>query len=338
MEQTPMKQTPTGNKRTGIARIFSCLLLTALSAAAPLHAHDTVRAGVLKFGTVNWELDVVRHHGLDLKHGLSLEIQPFSSNQAALIAFQGGQADVIVSDWVKVARERRQGKDFSFIPYSTALGAVVVPPGSNARSLNDLQGLRVGVAGGAHDKSWLLLQAWASKHHGFDLADKLDVRYAAPPLLNGQIEHGKLDAVLNFWHYCARLEALGYRRLVEMHDVTAEFTGDKAVPMIGYIFRESWARGGIISRFNAAVAEARALLLKDDAEWQRLRPLMRVKSDADFNALRHHFRAGIPRHWGNAERDSAAKLFRVLAGVAGKNLTGGHSELAPGTFWEKVRF
>ena len=40
---------------------------TPPSSSATAHAADlgTVRVGVLKFGTVNWELDVIKQHGLD---------------------------------------------------------------------------------------------------------------------------------------------------------------------------------------------------------------------------------------------------------------------------------
>ena len=46
---------------------FACLL------ALPAAAEPLLRVGVLKFGTVNWELDVLRHHGLDRKHGFELD-------------------------------------------------------------------------------------------------------------------------------------------------------------------------------------------------------------------------------------------------------------------------
>jgi len=40
----------------------------------------TVRVGVLEFGTVNWELDVIKHHGLDTERGFTLEVQGFASH------------------------------------------------------------------------------------------------------------------------------------------------------------------------------------------------------------------------------------------------------------------
>lgn len=303
-------------------------------------ATDLIRVGVLKFGTVNWELNTVHYHKLDRKHGFVLEIVSFPSNQAAKIAFHGRQVDIIVGDWVWVSRERHRGENFSFIPYSGALGAVMVPATSAARNILSLRDQRVGVAGGAYDKSWLLLRAWAKKRHGFDPAAAFDVQYAAPPLLNGQIEHGHLDAVLNYWHYCARLEALGYRQIVEMRDIVREFTqSETLLPMVGYIFRTDWgARGNQVQRFNTAVLKARQLLFEQDAEWERLRPMMQIKNAASFNTLKRRYRAGIPQRWDEAERIGAAKLFEVVAALAGKTLPDSQRQIADGTFWDSVRF
>ena len=46
-------------------------LLGGLVMTVAAHAADlgTIRIGVLQFGTVNWELDVIEHHGLDAKEG-----------------------------------------------------------------------------------------------------------------------------------------------------------------------------------------------------------------------------------------------------------------------------
>ncbi len=319
---------------------LSALLLVLLSGlllvAQPLHALETVRIGTLKFGTVNWELDTAMHHGLDRKHGVALEIMPFANKQAAHIVFQSQEADLIITDWLWVSRQRAEGKPYRFVPYSLSLGAVMVPPDSKASDLRDLRDLRVGVAGGAYDKSWLLLRAWARQKHGFDPLDAFDVQYAAPPLLNGQIERGKLDAVLNFWHYSARLEAQGYRRLLEMSDINNDLVGRDAIPMVGYVFSEELERRhpGIIGRFNTAIREARARLLRNDTEWERLRPQMRIKDDATFRALRDRYREGVPQPWSDDDTASAARLMRVLSDIGGDRLTGGHPRLSEGIFWK----
>ena len=73
--------------------------LAFLSSATPVIADTPVlKAYVLKFGTVNWELDVIRHHALDTKNGFTLQVHGVAGGFAAKVAFQGGEADVIVSD------------------------------------------------------------------------------------------------------------------------------------------------------------------------------------------------------------------------------------------------
>ena len=59
-------------------RTLAVLALVVASAAAATSAHaadfGTMKVGVLKFGTVNWELDVIKAHGLDTKEGFTLEV------------------------------------------------------------------------------------------------------------------------------------------------------------------------------------------------------------------------------------------------------------------------
>ena len=90
-------------------------------------AADHIRVATLKTGTLAWELEVVRAHGLDVQANLTIDVIELASTEAGKIALKGGAADVIVSDWLWVARERSLGDNLMFYPYSTALGAVMVP-------------------------------------------------------------------------------------------------------------------------------------------------------------------------------------------------------------------
>jgi NitT/TauT family transport system substrate-binding protein len=174
-------------------------LLAFLLAAGIAHAAElgTMKVGVLKFGTVNWELDVIKAHGLDTKEGFTLEVQPFGGNDAADVALMGGAVDAIVEDWLFVSRQRADGLGLTFIPYSSNVGAVMVKPDSGIESLADLRGKRIGVAGGPLDKGWLMLQAYARKTGGMDLAKEVEPVYGAPPLLTEKLKSGELAAVLN---------------------------------------------------------------------------------------------------------------------------------------------
>lgn len=321
--------------RGRIAGLLIFLPILALGLQAGAWAAEPVRVAVLKFGTVNWELDVVQANGLDAAAGIELEVLALAGKDATSVALQAGEVDIIVGDWVWVARQRAEGLGFMLVPYSTALGALMVPADSPIESVADLAGHRLGVAGGPLDKSWLLLQALARERHDLDLADAVQPAFGAPPLLNEQLMAGRLDAVITFWPYAARLEAQGYRRLLGVEEIVAALGIDSRLPMIGYIFDETWARGNpdAIAGFVAATAAARERMAASDAEWERLRPLMRAGDEAVFRALREGFRAGIPEAWGEAERKDAEQLFALLARVGGSGLVGSADELPEGTFW-----
>ena len=79
-------------------------------------AGEPIRIALLKFGTVNWEIDVVRHHKLDKKNGIRLDITELASTQATTLALQAGSTDMIVTDWIWVSRQRGTGADSPCCP------------------------------------------------------------------------------------------------------------------------------------------------------------------------------------------------------------------------------
>lgn len=318
-----------------LARTMSAIaLICVMLAAAPGWA-GTLKVGVIKYGTVNWELDVVKTHGLDTAEGVTLELLQLAGKNATSVALQAGEADIIVTDWIWVSRQRAEGASYTFVPYSHAVGAVMVPADSPLRSIEDLKGKRLGIAGGPLDKSWLLLRGLASEQHGIDLEREAETVFAAPPLLNEEILAGRLDAVLNFWHFTARLEAAGLRRVMGVDEITRALGVDSPVPLIGFVFDAAWAeanRDRILGLLRAS-QRAKAILRDSDAEWERLRPLMKAKDEATFQALRAGYRRGIPERWGAGERADAERIFRVLAEQGGDKLVGRSKALQDGTFW-----
>lgn len=316
------------------------LHLTALGVAAMLTATSTVRAapkvrvGVLKFGTVSWELDTLKHHKFDAANGIDLEVVYFAGEDATNVAMLAGEIDIIVSDWLWVSRQRSEGGDLTLVPYSTAVGAIMTRQESPIRTIADLRQKKLGVAGGPLDKSWLLIQALATRNHGVDLAATNEIVFGAPPLLAEKATQNELDAVLNFWHFCARLEANGFRRLVSADEAAKSLGASGAVSALGYVFHEKWAdeNPDAAKGFIKASSEAKGLLAESDAEWLRLASMVRAEG-AELDKLRDRYREGIPARSVAEEEADAAKLYRVLAEIGGEKLVGRAPEMAPGTFW-----
>jgi NitT/TauT family transport system substrate-binding protein len=322
-----------------LRRVLLAVLICATAIAAfgaPVQAAKKVKLGVLKFGTVSWVLETIQKNGLDKAEGIELDVVPLASTDATAVGLQGGSVDIIATDWLWVSRERSGGGDFTFSPFTTALGAIMVPPDSPIKTLTDLKGKKLGVAGGPLDKSWLLIVAYALRTANLDLRTETRQVFGAPPLLAEKAKQGEIDAVLNFWPYAARLEAAGFTQLIGLEDVVSELGAKGEVAMVGYVFSESWAKENLdaVQAFLRAAAKADELLATSNEAWDAIKPLMRAEDEATFEALRRRYREGIPERSVEENERDAKVLYQFLRELGGEKLVGPGAELAPGTFWK----
>ncbi|GJD55669.1 ABC transporter substrate-binding protein [Methylobacterium dankookense] len=321
------------------------LLAGALAGAAALSARPgsaaapSFRLGSLPFGTVAWEAAVIKARGLDTANGFELDVVKLAGNDAARIAFMGGQVDAIVGDLLWAARLGNEGRALRFIPYSTTEGAVMVPGDSPIRSLKDLAGKRLGVAGGPLDKNWLLLKAQARDAADLDLETKAELAYGAPPLITLKLEQGALDAALTYWTYCARLEAKGFRRLVGADDIMRAFGASGAVALIGYLVDGAAVqqKPEVVAGFARASRAAKDILASDPKAWEIVRPLMTAEDEPTFEALKRDFLAGIPRRTIAEERVDGERLYAVMQRLGGERLVGAGTALPPDLYFDGSR-
>lgn len=246
--------------------ISRALTLTLLLISSPTLLANDLDLGVLKFGTVNWELATLQNLELDKKHGIDIKIHPMASNGATQIAFKSGSVDAIVSDWLWAMLQRSRGDKVVFVPFSSSIGSVMVAGDSAVQSLADLKGKKIGIAGGPLNKGWILLRA-AAKNSGWDIKEETQQSFAAPPLLNQSLQRGQLDAVVTFWHYGARLENKGMRHLINLKELQSQMGMKSNIPMLGYVFRADWIQKhpqALVS-FQAAISESKNSL-KDSTE------------------------------------------------------------------------
>ncbi|MCR9124758.1 MAG: ABC transporter substrate-binding protein [Rhodobacteraceae bacterium] len=301
--------------------------------AQALRADQTLTLGTLKYGTVNWELETIRAEGFDHARGFDLQVRGFAGEQAARVAFLAGELDAIVADWIWAARMRAAGTDLVVLPYSRAVGGVVVAGGSDARDLRDLAGARIGIAGGPLDKSWLILRAYAAQSLDFDLAASTTQVFGAPPLISEAARRGDTGATISFWHYLARMQAEGFRSLITVETAARALGLDPQTPLLGYVVSGALARENprLVAALAEASRDAKTLLASDDSAWERLRPMMKAPDPGTFDALRAGFRAGIP---ADAPVDLAAadRLLAVMAQYGGAALVGQADRLPDGLF------
>lgn len=310
--------------------VTACLLSMLAEASS-----EKIRVAALAYGTANWELETIQQAGIAKKLGLDLEITKVASPQAGKIALQGRSADLIISDWIWVSRQRFNDIQFTFAPYSTTHGALMVPAKSAIHSLDDLGGKRLGIAGGGLDKNWILLRALAKQKLNLNLNSSVNKVFGAPPLLNQQLLQGRLDALMNYWHYAARLEAKGFHRLLDANSMLSELGIEETVPALGYVFRDDWANQHkpTLLRFLQATREAKTLLCESDKAWHNIQHLTKASDSKTEEILRNRYCEGRIKRWGEEGVGAAEKVFALLHQFGGEKLVGKSTQLSPGTFW-----
>jgi NitT/TauT family transport system substrate-binding protein len=312
------------------AALFASLCLATSAGAA-----DRIRIAAQKTGTLAWELEIIRSHGLDKAANLDIQVVELASTEAGRIALASGSVDLIVTDWLWVARERSLGAKLVYYPYSSTLGAVMTPAASGIAGIADLKGRKLAIAGGPLDKSWLMLQALA-RRGGLDLKNQAKLVYGAPPLLSEKAVQGEHEATLTYWNFCAELEAKGFKRAIDMEMVEKQLGAGGPVALLGYAFDADWAakNKSAVDRFLETAAKAKDILAGSEAEWQRLAPRIGVSDKAALEILRKRYSEGIPRRpVADEARDSRA-LYLVLAEIGGATLVGTAREMDKGTFYD----
>ncbi len=313
---------------------LALIALVAALLAQPSRAADEMRLALQATGTTVWEMAVVSAYGLDKEAGLDLKITELASPAAGRIALIGGSADIIVSDWLWVARERAGGHGLVFYPASTGIGALMTRDPA-IKTVKDLAGKKFGVAGGPLDKSWLFLKAHALQQ-GVDLEKAAAIVYGAPPLLSEKAAQGELDAVLEFWNFALDLEARGFRRAIQMSDVEKALgaAGDPVVT--GYVFDEKFAasHGPALARFFVMMKKAKALIATNDEAWAKAAARVAATDKTTLDLYRKRYVEAQPKGSLAEQEADVAKLFTVLAATGGEALVGPAKTLPPGTFYK----
>jgi len=312
----------------GVAMLVAIQCLGSIAQAQTRESEPELpelSVSVLQFGTAHWELDHIVHQQLDRKHGYRLAVRLVANLSASHLAVVSGSANGAVADLLWAQARYQAGSPYLYLPFSSRMGDIVVPESSAVHNLADLQGLRIGVAGGPNSKGWVLLQKVASQQ-GIDLEGSTEVQFAAPPLLSQGLKRGQMDAIVTYWHFAARLTGQGegevergWRSAFGMTDLLVAMKLDPSLPVLGYVFAQSWANEhkDLIDRFASSIADAKAELAVRPSAWDRLRPLLQNPEDGVFNALRDGFVAGNPEPLTDARVANLRELLVLTGADAG---------------------
>lgn len=308
--------------------LFYALVCNVLSA----ETLPQIKVGVLQYGTINWELSHIKSQQLDTQNGFQLIVIPMANKNAAAIALQSNAVDIIMSDVFWVARQRHLGKDYQILPMHKISGGIYGKPGIPL-SINTLSQYSLGVAGGATDKNFIILQSYADSQNA-SITTK-DAHFGAPPLLHRMLTSGQIDLMLNFWHYNARASAAGFENLLPVNKMLTKLNIETEVPLMGWVASEAWLSQNqtVFEAFATQSWRAKQRFITESKLWESIRPLTKAENDEVFHALRNAYPATLLTDFTPVEADAFKKLFNLVVKAEQTALLGDMKELPDDIFW-----
>ena len=305
--------------------------------AAPL---GILRGAFEATGSPSWIMRTIRQRGLDRRHGFTLEIQLGGdtmkhSLQATEAVLAEGAADIVDTDWLSIARWRRDGFPVKAVfPYGRIMGGMVVPATSAIHHLPDLKGRRIGVVR-KFDKNWLVVRAACLQRHGFDPQNEAQVSEAmSKTVLLDWLENGTIDVAVLYWHLVPQLTAGGlFRQLQDVLDLVTAIAGVNP-PTTFFVCREDFiaAKPGLVRAFVAAYCEAVALMRGDDHAWAEALGDGESSNTELTYALRASWDRRVCTHWGPEDLSALTALFDRLKAIGGLDAVGGIQAIPPEMF------
>lgn len=278
-----------------------------------------LRASFEATGSGRWLMQTIVAQALDHAHGFRLQLALSDDGvkgglQATEARLAAGEVDFIDTDWLSIARCRRDGLAVTgAVPYGAIFGGLVAPMASKVRSLGDLPGKRIGVVRQL-DKNWLLLRATCQRVLHFDPQYACHVVEAgSKTALAQQLRDGAVDAALLFWHQIPALLAEGgYREVCDMLELLP-LLGVREVPSTFFVFRDELVASSpeLVQGFAAALRAAHALLRDDAHAWQQAAGT----SEADAPALRNKWLSRIKPAWQADMQQDLEQLAHCLGEV-----------------------
>ena len=282
-------------------------------------ATDRIRLAVQRTGTLAWELDIIKAHGLDRKSNLDIAADRAGFDRSRQDRAQGrlGRSDAVrLAVGRARALARRQARVLSVVLDARrrdGAGAIADqghrrPQGQEARDRRRSARQELAAAAGARAALRPRPAAQAT------------LVYGAPPLLPQKALQGEHDATLTFWNFCADLESKGFTRAIAVDDVMRQLGAKAPVAIVGYTFDGGWAHAQQRRRstaFSQATRQAKEILAASEAEWQRLAPRIGVSDPKALAIYRQRYGEGIWRRPVADEVADARALYRVLAEVGG---------------------
>jgi ABC-type nitrate/sulfonate/bicarbonate transport system substrate-binding protein len=212
-------------------------VLTAASPvpAVPRKVVFATNAGGSAMGLVT---TVIKRHGLDLKHGVDLDLKPFDPADAekAVVIGTVEAGPFVPISWATLVLE---GQEVSFLaPVYRNHGSLLVRADAPYQTLADLKGKKIATLG--HISGLYTSMQVLCRELGLDWEKDFSLVSGPAPAVVAALERGDVEAGLPFEPNTSKLlEGGKYRELLNPNELWQQLTGSSLF-LVGLAARQRW--------------------------------------------------------------------------------------------------
>lgn len=258
-----------------------------------------LRIDVVSTGTQAIPPYVIQKMDLAKKYGIDLQIHDNSGAWGSeWTAMKTDEVDCIITAWTYSVMNYRDKETVCVAPMFAWGNSVISGTDSGITSLEDLNGIKLGVYQ-TTALDWVLLCAAAEKEYGFSPADTCEISEAAASLLGGMLQQENIDAALSYADTNVILGAEeGYNVIFGTSECLDILGLNKETPFLFYTFSKEYyeAHPQVVKAFAEMYAEVYDILMSDDDIWNDIASdCFDVTNPDAVPALRETIRACILR-------------------------------------------
>lgn len=192
-------------RRTFVTSAITAACAAALALAPAAESQEPIRVKIARLAfpsLTTLMVDVVKDQGLDKKHGIDLQPQPFGAVSAYYAALATGEVDMLPAGPHVLQKMRLEGVPITATLTYARLNALAVITGDPAvKTITDLKGKSIAADMGSSEYQILALYG---RSQGVIFGKDVTVVQAGPPLARTQLQAKRVAAAMT-WEPSATL-------------------------------------------------------------------------------------------------------------------------------------
>ncbi len=236
------------------------------------------------------------------------------------------QVDIGFAGFTTMATARSEGRDTIVIGgVFSPVNAVFVPYDSPLETLDDLDGMRLGIFGGPGSATFAFLAVVARNAYGLDLFDDVEIVTAPGPALIELLERGDLDAALLGTIESIEMQAEDrFRVLADLSGEYRAMGAGRAPAHVTIATNEAFAaaRPDVVRDYLRAYYAAIEHIDRNPEVWDAFADSIGIENPASRAMLRERMGPNLIDSWDAPQIAVQNEYLRRVNEIIGENIVG----------------